>query len=87
VVSILSTGPRVYLVSYQLKLAELRCGQVAHSFFAPCSRRFFTDELNVILADIYTEVGPAPTLMGIEILTICAAGAPGFTRTSSPLLT
>jgi uncharacterized Fe-S cluster-containing radical SAM superfamily protein len=84
-VPVLGAEPHAYLVSYQLKLAELSYGQVAHTFFVPCTRRFFTDELNVILADIYTEVGPAPTLLGIEILTICQAGAPGFSRTSSPL--
>lgn len=84
-VSVLGSGPRTYLVSYRLKLAELRYGQVAHIFFASCTRRFFTDELNVILADIYTEVGPTPTLLGIEILTIRPASAPGFAHTSSPL--
>ena len=84
-VSVLGPGPRIYLVSYRLKLAELRYGQVARTFFAPCARRFSTDELNVILADIYTEVGPAPTLLGIEILTIHPASAPGFARASFPL--
>ena len=69
-VSVLGTGLRTYLVSYRLKLAELRYGQVASTFFAPCARRFSTDELNVILADIYTEIGPTPTLLGIEILTV-----------------
>jgi hypothetical protein len=83
VVSVLGPGPRTYLVSYRLKLAELRYGQVARTFFAPCTRRFSTNELNVILADIYTEVGPAPTLLGIEILTIHQ----GCARASFPLFT
>jgi hypothetical protein len=84
VVSVLGPGPRTYLVSYRLKLAELRYGQVTRAFFAPCTRRFSTDELNVILADIYTEVGPAPTLLGIEIMTVCPVSAVDFARTSSP---
>ena len=84
-VSVLVRRPQGYLVSYQLKLAELCCGQVAHTYFAPCTRRFDTDELNVILADIYTEVGPAPTLLSIEILTICRAGTPGVPHIPSLL--
>jgi hypothetical protein len=82
VVSVLGPGPRIYLVSYRLKLAELRYGQVTRTFFAPCTRRFSTDELNVILADIYTEVGPAPTLLGIEIMTVRPVNNLGFARTS-----
>lgn len=69
-VSVVAGAPRAYFVSYRLKLAELRCGRVATTFFASCSRRFATDELTIILADIYAEVGPAPNLLGIEILTI-----------------
>jgi len=72
---------RPFHVSYQLKLAELRCGRVVTTFFAGCTRRFATDELNVILADIYAEVGPAPNLLGIEILTISQVPAP-----ASPLV-
>jgi hypothetical protein len=83
VASVLGPRSRSYLVSYRLKLAELRYGQVARTFFAPCTRRFSTDELNVILADIYTEVGPAPTLLGIEIMAIGPASGPGFARASS----
>ncbi len=66
---------RTFHVSYRLKLAELRYGRVAHAFFAGCTRRFATDELNVILADIYAEIGPVPNLLGIEILTIYQAPA------------
>ena len=84
-VSVLGPGPLTYLVSYRLKLAELRCGQVARTFFAPCTRRFTTNELNVILADIYTEVGPAPTLLDIEILTIHQANVPGLAHIPSHL--
>lgn len=62
--------PRAYLVSYRLKLARLRYGRVAAVFFAPCARRFATDELPIILADIYAEVGPAANLLGIEILAV-----------------
>lgn len=69
-VSLVAGARRSYLVSYRLKLAELRYGQVAASFFAGCTRRFATDELNVILADIYAEVGPAADLLGIEIIAI-----------------
>jgi hypothetical protein len=61
-------GP--FHVSYRLKLADLYYGQVATTFFASCTRRFATDELNVILADIYAEVGPAANLLGIEIIAI-----------------
>jgi hypothetical protein len=61
---------RAFHVGYQLKLAELCCGQVVSMYLVPYTRCFATDELNVILADIYTEVGPAPNLLGIEILTI-----------------
>lgn len=59
-----------YRVSYRLKLAHLRCGRVAGSYFAPCTRHFTTNELNIILADIYAEVGPAANLLGIEIIAI-----------------
>jgi len=67
---------RAFHVSYRLKLAELRYGRIAATFFAGCTRRFATDEPTVILADIYAEVGPAPNLLGIEILTIHRASAP-----------
>jgi uncharacterized Fe-S cluster-containing radical SAM superfamily protein len=66
---------RAFHVSYRLKLAELRYGRVTHTFFAGCIRRFATDELPIILADIYAEIGPAPNLLGIEILTIYKAPA------------
>ena len=56
-------------------LIELQLGQMAATYFAYCTRRFGTNELNVVLADIYTEVGPAANLVGIEILTICQAGS------------
>lgn len=69
--------PRAYRVSYRLKLAELRLGQVAAAYFAYCTQRFGTNELNVVLADIYAEVGPAANLSGIEILTICQASSAG----------
>jgi hypothetical protein len=75
VVSVVAGARRAFHVSYRLKLAELRYGRVAHTFFAGCTRRFATDELNVILADIYAEIGPAPNLLGIEILTIHRAPA------------
>jgi hypothetical protein len=75
VVSVVAGARRAFHVSYRLKLAELCCGRVAHTFFAGCTRRFATDELNVILADIYAEIGPAPNLLGIEILTINRAPA------------
>jgi hypothetical protein len=71
VVSVVAGVRRAFYVSYRLKLAELRYGRVAHTFFAGCTRRFATDELNVILA----EIGPAPNLLGIEILTIHRAPA------------
>ena len=45
-------------------------GRVNSTFFVPCTRRFPTNELNVILAELYEEVGPAHDLLGIEILTI-----------------
>lgn len=67
--------PRAYRVSYRLKLAHLHLGQVATTYFAYCTRRFGTNELNVVLADIYAEVGPAANLVGIEILTICQASS------------
>jgi hypothetical protein len=70
VVALVVGARRPYHVSYRLKLAELRYGQVAASFFASCTRRFATNELNVILADIYAEVGPAANLLGIEIIAI-----------------
>jgi hypothetical protein len=76
VVSVVARARRAFHVSYRLKLAELRYGRVATTFFASCTRRFATDELNVILADIYAEVGPAPNLLGIEILTIYGAPFP-----------
>ena len=61
---------RVYQVSYRLKRAEMYLGQVKATFFVPCTRRFPTNELNIILAELYEEVGPAHNLMGIEILSI-----------------
>lgn len=72
-VSLVAGRAGAYVVSYQLKLAELRCGQIATVYFAPCARRFCTTELNIILADIYAEVGPAAHLLGIEILAISPA--------------
>ena len=74
-VSVVAGARGAFQVSYRLKLAELRRGRVAASFFAGCTRRFATNELTIILADIYAEVGPAPDLLGIEILTICRAPA------------
>ena len=61
---------RTYLVTYRLKRATLHLGRVKTTFFAFCARRFSTSELNIILADLYEEVGPAPDLLGIEILDI-----------------
>lgn len=61
---------RTYQVSYRLKLAHLRYGRVVSTYFVPCTRRFGTDELNVILTELYEEVGPATNLLGIEILHI-----------------
>lgn len=72
-VSLVARRSGRYEVRYQLKLAELRYGRVAATYFAPCTRRFSTPELNVILADIYAEVGPTAHLLGIEILTITPA--------------
>jgi hypothetical protein len=83
VVSVVAGAQRAFHVSYRLKLAELCCGRVAHTFFAGCTRRFATDELNVILADIYAEIGPAPNLLGIEILTIRRAPASAATLSST----
>jgi hypothetical protein len=60
----------VYLVSFQLTLAELRYGRVVNRFAARGSRRFPTAELNVILAYLYEEVGPTATLLGLEIVQI-----------------
>lgn len=61
---------RCYQIRYQLKRATLYLGQVQKTFFVPYTRRFPTNELNVILAELYAEVGPAPDLLGIEILAI-----------------
>ncbi len=72
-----STASRTYQVSYQLKRGTMYLGQVTGSFFVPCTRRFPTDELNVILAELYQEVGPAHDLLGIEIIAICRLRATG----------
>ena len=61
---------RAYQVGYRLKLAELRHGRVVGAYFAPAARCFATNELNVILAEIYLEVGPSPYLLGLEIQTV-----------------
>ncbi len=79
-VSLLSRA-RAYRVSYQLKLAHLRYGRVVGSYFAPCTRCFAINKLNVILADIYAEVGPAANLLGIEIMAIHQAPFMGSTTT------
>jgi hypothetical protein len=60
----------VYLVSFQLMLADLRYGRVVNRFAARGSRRFATAELAIILADLYEEVGPCATLLGLEIVQI-----------------
>jgi hypothetical protein len=60
----------IYQVSFQLTLAQLRYDQVVNRFAARGSRRFPTAELNVILADLYEEVGPSATLLGLEIVQI-----------------
>lgn len=65
------TVPRTYQVDYRLKRGTMYLGRVTSSFFVPCTRRFPTDELNVILAELYEEIGPAHDLLGIEILTVC----------------
>ena len=76
-----ATGPRplpvarVYQVSYRLKRATMCLGRAKDALFVPCTRRFPTNELNVILAELYEEVGPAHDLLGIEILAICALPA------------
>lgn len=77
---------RAYQVSYRLKLAELRYGRVAGTYFAPASRRFATNELNVILAELYAEVGPSPRLMGIEIQTVRQLAGPSRPLFCSPIL-
>lgn len=69
-VSVVTGVRRAFRVGYRLKLAELRYGRVVNTFFASCTRCFTTDEPSIILADIYAEIGPAPNLLGIEILTI-----------------
>lgn len=61
---------RRYQVSYQLKRATMYLGRIKHTFLVPCTRRFSTNELTVILADLYEEIGPAHDLLGIEILAI-----------------
>jgi hypothetical protein len=61
---------RLYQVSYQLKRATMYLGRVKTTFLVPCTRRFPTNELTVILAELYEEIGPAHDLLGIEILTI-----------------
>jgi hypothetical protein len=81
--SLVAGARRAFHVSYRLKLAELRYGQVAACFFACCTRRFATDELNIILADLYAEVGPAANLLGIEIIAIHRAP---FTASSTDIL-
>ena len=80
-VSLVAGARGTFQVSYRLKLAKLRRGRVGAAFFAGCTRRFATAELNVILADIYAEVGPAPDLLGIEILTIARIPAPALAIT------
>jgi len=85
VASLVAGARGAFHVSYRLKLAELRCGQVAATFFACCTCRFATDELNIILADIYAEVGPAANLLGIEILTIHRAPFAASPRPAYPL--
>lgn len=62
---------RTYQVSFQLKRGIMHLGEVSSLFIAPCTRRFSTNELNIILAELYEEVAPSPDLLGIEILTIC----------------
>ncbi|UOG73289.1 hypothetical protein MTX78_14275 [Hymenobacter tibetensis] len=65
-------APPMFQVEYQLKLAQLSRGQIVDYFFVCCTRRFPTNELNVILAELYEEVGPTPTLLGLEIVTVRA---------------
>jgi hypothetical protein len=60
----------VYQICFQLTLAELRYGRVVNRFVACGSRRFSTAELTIILADLYEEVGPSATLLGLEIVKI-----------------
>ena len=69
-VSSVIVRPRRFLACYRLRRAELRDGRVVGRFSAVAGRCFATDELNVILADIYGEVGPASDLLGIEILSV-----------------
>ncbi|MDQ2772466.1 MAG: hypothetical protein M3Y54_18420 [Bacteroidota bacterium] len=71
---------RDYQVSYRLKRATLHLGRVKSAFFVFCTRRFPTNELNVILAELYEEVGPAPDLLGIEILAIASRRAAKTSR-------
>ena len=59
-----------YHVSYQLKRANLWLGRIRTHYFVRASRRFCTDELPIILAELYEEVGPAPDLLGLEILAV-----------------
>ncbi|MGI4737383.1 MAG: hypothetical protein ACRYG7_19630 [Janthinobacterium lividum] len=72
--------PRSYLVSYRLKLAKLRYGRIASVYFAAAVRRFETDELNVILAELYAEVGPSPCLLGLEISSVGRGTASAWAR-------
>jgi hypothetical protein len=60
----------IYQISFQLILAQLHNGRVVDRFAARGSRRFPTAELAIILADLYEEVGPSATLLGLEIMQI-----------------
>lgn len=74
--------PRVYVVSYQLTVAELRYGCVIASYVVPGVRLFETDELNVIWAELVDELGTSPNRLGLEILAVNACSPPG--RHASP---
>ena len=70
-------GPlRIYQVHYQLKQALLNQGRVIGVYRVTSSRCFPTDEITVILADLYSEVGPSATLLGLEILRIRRVKSP-----------
>lgn len=69
-------GPRVYVVNFQLTLAELRHGHIAATYVAPGTRLFETDELNVIWAELVDEFATSPYRLGLEIVGVDAYPSP-----------
>lgn len=67
----------VFRVRYELLVADLAAGRIRGQHTVRGCLLAPTDELNVLLADLYEQFRGHPNLMGIHILSVRRAGQAG----------